>query len=665
MTALDLLALLVYTFGAYAFGAILFLSAREMGRRNWAGQPRPDAPAAEPEFVGVAMIALGFVWFLTVLTLTVLDIALPTLDDWLLQLISLYLAFLWPPLIMHVTVAEHAAARDSGRPKPVRAWRRALWPAYLVGVAVPSLATLGFVGVIAIPRGTLVAGLNTSLAAAFTVASVFSVAMSARYAGHAATPRERVGDRAMNILFATTVTLFLLLPVIAFSMNPSIEAIAGRSIEIAAKSLPLAFLFVGAYFQSRFDFFDILLKRGLSLFATIGTLAAFFGLAMPLLRRLEGAAAAWLTALLLLPVVFVLPWIHGRIASVLDRWWLGRRFTTVDAVKHFISTLRSATTEPQLVERAQQALTDIFGAPAIVHLGAAATAPAFTVLQEIPIETPAGVRATFLMGPRTSEAPYFSEDTALLTSLADVFASIVDNLHLQARKQEQEQRAQELSLHASRSELKALRAQINPHFLFNALNAIAGLIHRNPAGADRTIEQLADVFRYALRGSESEWAILDDEIDFVRAYLEVERARFGDRLQVNLNLDRSAHGARVPTMVVQTLVENAVKHGLAELRGTAVVGVDARATGDRLDIAVTDNGPGFTASAEAKTRPGSRSSSGYGLANIRKRLDGYFGADGVLSIDRDGERGLTIVSVSMPFVREVRAVSGAAREMLR
>ncbi len=146
------------------------------------------------------------------------------------------------------------------------------------------------------------------------------------------------------------------------------------------------------------------------------------------------------------------------------------------------------------------------------------------------------------MGPRLSEAPYFSEDVALLTSLADVFSHVLENLHLQERKLEQEQRTREMSLQASRSELKALRAQINPHFLFNALNSIAGLIHRDPAVADRTIEQLADVFRYALRGAESEWALLDDELDFVRAYLEVERARFGERLHVEVHLEEN--GAR-------------------------------------------------------------------------------------------------------------------------
>ena len=96
-----------------------------------------------------------------------------------------------------------------------------------------------------------------------------------------------------------------------------------------------------------------------------------------------------------------------------------------------------------------------------------------------------------------------------------------------AKRQEQDQLAQELRLQSSKSELKALRAQINPHFLFNALNAIASLIHTDPARADEAVEQLAEVFRYTLRRSDTEWAPLDQELAFARAYLDVEQARFG------------------------------------------------------------------------------------------------------------------------------------------
>jgi LytS/YehU family sensor histidine kinase len=268
------------------------------------------------------------------------------------------------------------------------------------------------------------------------------------------------------------------------------------------------------------------------------------------------------------------------------------------------------------------------------------------------------VVGNFLLGTRVGETPYFSQDVQLLGSLAGVFAHVLENLRLQARKLEQEQRARELSLHASRSELKALRAQINPHFLFNALNSIAGLIHRDPAVADRTIEQLADVFRYALRGAESEWAMLDDELNFVRSYLEVERARFGDRLHTGVRADPSVRGAWIPTMIVQTLVENAVKHGASTVRSGASVVVDAHAEGERLVVSVVDNGPGFDGTGASTPRAGG----GYGLVNVQQRLEGYFGSDGGLTVTRSD--GLTIVAVSLPLVRQ-EPKPHAAREARR
>jgi len=157
--------------------------------------------------------------------------------------------------------------------------------------------------------------------------------------------------------------------------------------------------------------------------------------------------------------------------------------------------------------------------------------------------------------------------------------------------------------------------------------------------------------------------VLDDELDFVRAYLEVERARFGDRLETDVHLDEAVRGARVPTMMVQTLVENAVKHGVASVRGQASVVVSARSESERLVLSVSDNGPGFPFDSPepglAQSRPfgspepplaqGRHSRGGYGLVNIRQRLEGYFGSDATLSVQR--ANGLTIVSVALPLLR--------------
>ena len=151
------------------------------------------------------------------------------------------------------------------------------------------------------------------------------------------------------------------------------------------------------------------------------------------------------------------------------------------------------------------------------------------------------VRIAVLRVPGTRRI--LSEDLALLRSLAGVFGFMLENIRLQRRRQEQDLLAQELRLQTSKSELKALRAQINPHFLFNALNAIASLIHTDPARADEAVEQLAEVFRYTLRRSDSEWAPLDQELAFARAYLDVEQARFGQRLTCTIDSDHLLAGA--------------------------------------------------------------------------------------------------------------------------
>ena len=661
MNAVRLFSLLIYTFGVFVYGAILALWIAETGRVGWAG--RQSDGTGGPRRYGAmngVLLALSFLWFVLNVTTLVLSMT-PQGRILQIDLAIVFVAFAFPPVIMHLAWAE--ASCHSDRPMS-RAWWLALWPMYLACLAIPTWTVHLFFSNPLDGHASGIANqvLSTGLVVVFILAACYSMALLSYRRRHQplASPDRRV-RRPMLILFACMIAVFVLVYVIEMlsADTRTTTAVAGDLVELVAKSLPLVFVFVGTYYENRFQFFDIFVKRGTGFAMAIAVLTIWFAIMLPLIAPIATTwAAPWIFAIALVPAVVVIPWLYVIVSRVLDRRWLGRRFTPQEALSHFMATLRSATTETQLMARAQDGLKQVFGADARVTVDPALSdhQPA---VQDIPVRSGENVVGHFLMGARVSDTPYFSEDLHLLTSLADVFSHVLENLRLQARKLEQEQRARELSLHASRSELKALRAQINPHFLFNALNSIAGLIHRDPGVADRTIEQLADVFRYALRGAESEWAMLDDEMEFVRSYLEVERARFGDRLRTDVRMDDSVRGARIPTMIVQTLVENAVKHGVSAVPGPASVVVEAHAAGERLTVSVTDTGAGFDM-ANRPSLPGPRG--GYGLLNVRQRLDGYFGADAALSVVRRDDT--TIVSVTLPLVRqEPRAP--AAREVAR
>jgi LytS/YehU family sensor histidine kinase len=207
---------------------------------------------------------------------------------------------------------------------------------------------------------------------------------------------------------------------------------------------------------------------------------------------------------------------------------------------------------------------------------------------------------------------------------------------------------EELELSANRLELKALRAQVNPHFLFNALNTIAGLIPRFPARAQQTIEQLAEVFRFTLRRMDREWVRLEEEMEAVRAYLDVEQARFGNRLQYRIEMSEAAGRTRIPAMIVQTLVENAVKHGISVHSTPGLIEVTVLTTDARITVEVRDTGPGFRPRADRTP-----AEAGHGLRNIRDRLRGYFGDDAQLRAGRDDARGMTLVAVELPCAEVV------------
>jgi two-component system LytT family sensor kinase len=328
----------------------------------------------------------------------------------------------------------------------------------------------------------------------------------------------------------------------------------------------------------------------------------------------------------------------------LDRLWFGRTFSPVEAVKQLLGAMQSATNEAALTEETERRLAEIFRTriEIVAGDGAVVTPPG----TEVEAATPSGDRVRFIVRAEAGARRLLSEDVQMLRSLASVFGFMLETVRLQHKRQEQELVAQDLRLQTSRSELKALRAQINPHFLFNALNAIASLIHTDPARADEAVEQLAEVFRYTLRKSESEWAPLDQELAFARAYLDVEQARFGQRLTVAIDAAHAAPPPLVPSMLLQTLIENAVKHGISQTRGPGRIEVVVRTTASEVAVEVRDNGPGPAASP---TMP--RDGTGFGLRSVRERLAGHFGDRAQLSLSRNAADTMTVARIVMPVVR--------------
>jgi signal transduction histidine kinase len=203
---------------------------------------------------------------------------------------------------------------------------------------------------------------------------------------------------------------------------------------------------------------------------------------------------------------------------------------------------------------------------------------------------------------------------------------------------EKERVEQELRTLATRAELKALKAQINPHFFFNALNTIAALIHTDPGLAEASVERLAQMFRYVLTGSECGQVSLEEELAFVDDYLEIERARFGEQLQVTRALDPRALATPVPSLVLQPLVENAIKHGHGD-NGRIDIDIQVASVSEGVHITVADRGPGMPASFQIDDSPG------HGLRNVDKRLQKTYGRG--LEVRTNEPQG-TAVTICIP-----------------
>jgi hypothetical protein len=416
-------------------------------------------------------------------------------------------------------------------------------------------------------------------------------------------------------------------------------------------SLPLALAILLQDF--RFAFADLFLKRALSLMMlALVAFGLYVWIAVPLLAWHEthdrnDVQAAVTVLALWIATALVYPKLHAAAEWLVDNVILRR--TDFDAVRETIARAVEKEDQPaRVLDIAATELAQAFGAE---HSGwrelragdplraAVETGPGRALIFVPTVESPNyEIELENLTGGRN----LLSGEIQMLESVALTAGRRIDSLRVTHERCEVELREQEFSKLATEARLSALRAQINPHFLFNALTTIGYLIKIAPDRAFETLMHLTKLLRGVL-GSVSEFSTLGDEIRLIENYLDIESARFEERLRVRIDVPDELRSQRIPSLILQPIVENAIKHAVSDNRNGGDVGISVTSAGSNgtalLRLRVSDSGLGRP--PRGYDRPG-----GVGIRIVRQRLEAYYGKDAHLTIK--SENGGTVAEISIP-----------------
>lgn len=214
------------------------------------------------------------------------------------------------------------------------------------------------------------------------------------------------------------------------------------------------------------------------------------------------------------------------------------------------------------------------------------------------------------------------------------------------RYRERASRAAELKAQLARAQLESLKMQLHPHFLFNTLHTIAGLVRSNEkSSAVNMISGLSELLRHALESADEQEVTLRDEVKIIELYLEIQQVRFSDRLTVRVNVAPETMEALVPNLILQPLVENAIRHGISQQNSPGLLEIEARRQNDDLQITVSDNGLGLRPDWQEQANKG------IGLANTNERLKHLYGKEHLFEL-RSRESGGTTATLVIPFRSE-------------
>lgn len=426
-------------------------------------------------------------------------------------------------------------------------------------------------------------------------------------------------------------------------------------------SLPLALAIL--YQNYRFAFADLFLKRALSLIlvATVA-LGLYVFVASPLLRYHEthdrnDVQAISLILVLWIATALVYPGLHKFAVWLVDKIILqradyeklqrelARNIEGIDSIEEILNELGRELASALTAKKTSWA--EAFEGPTSlpsVNFGPD-SARIFIPTAEQPFYEIS--LAEFYGGRRL-----LSDETAMLEAVSLVTARRIDALRVSNERFRQTYREQEFEKLAAKAQLSALRSQINPHFLFNALTTIGYLIQTVPDKAFDTLMRLTQLLRGVLN-STGEFCTLGQELKLIESYLEIERARFEERLQVEIDVPKELEKLQVPALILQPLVENAIKHGISENKAGGRVRISARletaAGSEILKLTVFDTGKGL--------RPEKvLNSDGVGLKNIRERLRSYYGDGAAVDISSDSGGTRAEVSFALGKVGKVGKV---------
>ena len=419
----------------------------------------------------------------------------------------------------------------------------------------------------------------------------------------------------------------------------------GAAVWFVGAHMILLVVLCAFFLFARFRFADLFVRYGIRILLAglWASLLAFFAQSdflRHLARQTQAPAAVHVFGVILLASALLLSFafVDERLSRLVNRW-LFRPPDYRAATRGLANRLGQLQLEPEIAAAAEEAARDALqlSGARLIEVDSLPASPWSPAILEgelveldhgdpvrgrlpvanaevlIPVTSAGRITHVLVLSPGPARPGLVSHDLNFLRAVAAQFGNRLDTLHREREAIERQSREALLLQQVAEAELRALRAQINPHFLFNSLNTIADLIVRDPVRAEAMTLRLASVFRHVLAHSSRSMTTIREEMEFLRTYLYIEEARFGDRLRVTIDVAPEAAGQSIPSLILQPLVENAMKHGLGPKPGPGNIWISAQIEGDEVCVRIEDDGMGPSSVPAATDEC-------HGLTNVAARL---------------------------------------------